>query len=203
MTEWCLFAEGTVPVFCTDGFFNRHPWVPPADQVGHAERTRMVADLIIEHHADARTLSDLGCGDGSLLGLIRDLELKMWGYDAGWENVHRAQGLGLPVSYANFLSDPVEYGDIVVMSEVLEHLLDPHALLRSLPDCRLVVSSPAAETDQWHYIHHAWAWDEEGYTKLLTDAGWRVLEQRSIAGGVAEHCGQPREQRFQAIVAVR
>lgn len=203
MTEWRLFDEGTVPIFCTEGFFNRHPWVPPGDQVGHAERTRMVADLVAEFRSDARTLSDLGCGDGSLLAMIRDLGLKRWGYDAGWANVHRAQGLGLPVTYADFLTEPVEYGDIVVMSEVLEHLLDPHGLLKSLPDCRLIVSSPAAETDQWHYIHHAWAWDEDGYAKLLTDAGWKIVEHRSVAGGIAEHMGERREQRFQAIVAQR
>lgn len=203
MSEWRLFDEGSVPVFTTDGFFNHHPWVSPADQVGHTERTRMVADLVAEYRGDAQSLSDLGCGDGSLLGLIGELGLKAWGYDAGWENVHRAQSLGLSVSYANFLSDPVDYGDIVVMSEVLEHLLDPHALVRSLPGCRLIVSSPGAETADWHYVHHAWCWDEEGYAKLLTDAGWQVLARRSVAGGFAEHCGQLREQRFQAIVAQR
>lgn len=203
MTEWRLFDQGTVPAFCTNEFFNRHPWVPPTDQVGHAERIHLVADMVKSHLGAARTLSDLGCGDGSLLKLIRDLPLRMWGYDAGRENVTRGRSDGLDVHCADFLTDKVDLGDIVVMSEVLEHLIDPHGLLDTIAADRMVASSPASETNEWHYEHHAWCWDMDGYRALFEDAGWTVLDQRAVFGGVAHHNDRDAELWFQALVAQR
>ena len=165
----------------------------------------MVAALVrrfITSHPVASVV-DLGCGDGSLLNLLRDLPLPMWGYDAGVENVQRATDFGLDVRRADLLSDPVEYGDLIVASEVVEHLLDPHKFIAALPGERLVVSSPSAETDEWHYEHHAWAWDLDGYAQLVRDAGWTVVEQVECSGGVNFHGGSCRPQRFQAIAAVR
>lgn len=204
MSEWRLFPEGEVPIFCTPGFFARHPWVPGETQTGHGERIAMVADLVKEHVGDAKTLSDLGSGDGSLLRELIDLPLRMWGYDAGWENVHRAAILGgARVTCADFLNEQVDLGDVVVMSEVLEHLYDPHGLLKAIPARKMVASSPSSETGDWHYVHHAWAWDMDGYRQLFTDAGWTVLDQRQVFGGINKHCERDGEQWFQALVAVR
>lgn len=203
MTEWRLFAEGTVPRFCTPRFFAAHPWTPPEMQVGHAQRTRLVADIIKANVGDAETLSDLGCGDGSLLKLIRDLPLRTWGYDAGWANVQRARGNELRVDCADFLTEQVELGDIVVMSEVLEHLVDPHGLLRDTKATRIVASSPVSENGEWHYVHHAWAWDMDGYRDLFTDNGWTVTDQQVVYGGIAHHCDRDDELWFQALVAHR
>ena len=198
-----LFADGEIPIFCTPGFFARHPWVPGDMQVGHGQRLRMVADVVKEHTGDATTLSDLGCGDGSLLKLLAGLPLRMWGYDAGWENVHRAIADGLRVSCLDFLNEQAELGDIVVMSEVLEHLVDPHGLLRAIPATKIVASSPSSETADWHYVHHAWAWDMDGYRELFEGAGWHVVDQRQVLGGIAKHCDREAELWFQALVAVR
>jgi len=201
--QWRLFPEGEVPIFCTPGFFNRHPWVPGEAQIGHAERTRMMADVIKEHVGDAKTLSDLGCGDGSLLKAIADLPLQSWGYDAGYENVHKAAFNGVRVKWADFLNEVVDLGDIVVMSEVLEHLYDPHQLLRDIPATKMIASSPSSENGDWHYVHHAWAFDMDGYRAMFEGAGWTVVDQRQVLGGVAHHCDRDAELWFQALVAVR
>ena len=70
--EWKLF-DGDPPGYTTTTFFRDSPWVSPARQAGHAERTamaaRLVADVVTRYEPD--TLSDLGCGDGSLLDAIR------------------------------------------------------------------------------------------------------------------------------------
>ncbi|WP_347701402.1 class I SAM-dependent methyltransferase [Nonomuraea sp. B12E4] len=163
----------------------------------------MVADLIAEHCGDAQTLCDLGCGDGSLLVALRGLPLTTWGYDAGAQNVRVALAAGLDVSRCDFLTEPVELGDIVVMSEVLEHLVDPHSFLAGMAATKLVASSPSSETGDWHYRHHAWAWDEAGYRALLEGAGWAVVEQRTCYGGINVHGGRHGEQHFQAIIAER
>jgi trans-aconitate methyltransferase len=205
MTEWRLFPEGAVPDFSTPEFFGTHPWVPPHGQIGHQERTAMVVDLVANHIGTAQTLSDLGCGDGSLLAALegRHLPLRMWGYDAGRENVATALSAGLDVTHADFLTAQVDLGDIVVMSEVLEHLADPHGFLAKLSANRLVASTPSSETGDWHYYHHAWAWDTAGFRDLLEGAGWSVVEQRTCFGGINVHCGRAGEQHFQAVVAER
>lgn len=165
----------------------------------------MVANLVrrFVHSHPVASVVDLGCGDGSLLNLLRDLPVAMWGYDAGVENIEQAGWANLDVRRADFHADPVEYGELIVASEVVEHLLDPHKFIAGLPGERLVVSSPSAETDEWHYEHHAWAWDLDGYAQLVRDAGWTVVEQVECSGGVNFHGGVTRPQRFQAISAVR
>ena len=204
MTEWKLF-DGDAPDFSTLLFFQEHPWVPPAHQEGHAQRTAMTADMIrkVSAQYELRTLSDLGCGDGALLDLIRDLPVQMWGYDAGEQNVAVARAKGLDVRQADILASSLEYGDLITCCEVLEHLADPHGFLNRMPGNRLVITSPSAETADWHYVHHAWAWDLDGYAALASGAGWHVKMQVECDGGVNHHGGTDLPQRFQAIFAVK
>jgi predicted TPR repeat methyltransferase len=205
LTEWQLFEPGTVPDFTTPAFFEAHPWVDPRHQLGHAERTAMTADLIRKFVAThpVASLVDLGCGDGSLLGMLRDLPIRMWGYDAGVANVGRAKAAGLDVRRADLLSGAVEYADLIVATEVVEHLVDPRAFIRSLPGRRLVLSSPSAEDADWHYEHHSFAWDLEGYASLAADCGWTVVEHVECDAPDNHHGGIRRPQRFQAISATR
>lgn len=197
MSEWRLFREGTVPAYTQPGFFAAHPWVDPAGQRGHAERTDMVADLVADVVNDQgiASLTDLGCGDGALLQKIAQrVQVKAWGYDLGIQNIHVARSLRLvDARRANFLpeGDEIEYGELLVATEVVEHLVDPRQFIRHLPGGKLILSSPWDETDRDHYIHHAWAWDEDGYRALVEDCGWTVKEQRRCPEG------------FQAIWAVR
>lgn len=211
MTEWRLFEEGAVPVFTTQEFFAAHPWISPAHQIGHAERMQMVLQAYrdLSHARATEALTDLGCGDGSFLELLRASgempPVRAWGYDAGTGNVEVARQKGLDVRQANILTDELEYGDIITVTEVIEHLLDPHTFLRSLPSKYLIATSPSAETDEWHYEHHAWAWDIDGYSKLLHDAGWMELRHyECFSKQMYDHgTGFFQPLRFQAIVASR
>ena len=203
--EWKLF-DGAAPYFSQPGFFAAHPWVPPENQAGHAQRQAMVAGIIrtvAEEPEPLASLTDLGCGDGSLLALIKDLPVKAWGYDLGAGNLARAAELGVDVREANILTDLLEYGELIVASEVVEHLADPERFLRGLPGQSLLLSSPSAETGDWHYEHHAWAWDLEGYWDLVERCGWTVDWQEECDGGVNWHGGITAPQRFQAILASR
>jgi hypothetical protein len=128
------------------------------------------------------TVSDLGCGDGGLLSVVAGKRgVEAWGYDfqpsnqAGW--VER----GVTASKADVFGrdrDTVLYGDIVVMTEVLEHLADPHGVLQRLgarPAVKyLVCSSPWTEHPGSHDECHAWAWDMDGYRALIEQGGFRV-----------------------------
>lgn len=205
MSEWRLFPEDTVPVWTTPEFFAAHPWVSPTHQFGHAERTKMVATLVRRFVAThpVSSLVDLGCGDGSLLNLLRDLPLSMWGYDAGVQNCEQAAAADLDVRRADFFTDPVEFGELIVATEVVEHLVDPHTFIANLPGNRLILSSPSAEDADWHYEHHAWAWDPHGYAALVTGCGWTIVEHAECDATGNIHGGVWRPQRFQAISAVR
>lgn len=211
MTEWRLFPDGTVPAFTTLEFFRNHAWVPPWGQAGHAERTGMVGALIrslvggeMPNVDPPASWTDLGCGDGSLLLSLRDLPVVARGYDAGRQNVIQAQVEGLDVRGADILRvDEFDEAGLVSACDVVEHLVDPHGWLAAVPSRLLAISSPSAETDEWHYVHHAWAWDVDGYRALVEGAGWTVLLQAETDAPATVHGGVVRPQRFQAIVAER
>jgi len=42
-----------------------------------------------------------------------------------------------------------------------------------------VASSPFRETDKDHYEFHTWAWDPDGYAKLLNDNGWMIIDHKT------------------------
>lgn len=200
-----LFEEGTIPAFTTREFFAGHPWIWPGHQLGHQQRTDMVSGVVHRLYRDRPfgSVSDLGCGDGSLLAALADLPVPAWGYDAGVGNVAVAAETDLDVRLADFLTDPLDYGELVIASEVIEHLVDPHGFVRDLPGDLLVLSSPSAETATWHYEHHAWAWDMDGYREMAEGAGWTVIQHEDCEAEVNHHNGETRPQRFQAIACVR
>lgn len=191
MTEHKLF-EGAVPYVSTAEFHADRERAPHLEQAAHRPRLEEAAEYVVSLGTVVSPVmvSDLGCGDGGLLQLLKDRpEIESaWGYDfapanaAGWtERGVRARAMD--VFGADW--DSIGFGDVVVMTEVLEHLADPHRVLRLIREQQadvmgLVCSSPWNEGPGNHSPEHAWAWDVQGYRDLLEGAGWSVVRHEQV-----------------------
>jgi SAM-dependent methyltransferase len=189
VTEHKLF-EGAVPYVSTAAFHADRERAPHLEQGWHrprleraAEFVRMVTD---RQPVKDRTVSDLGCGDGGLLSLLAGPgEISAWGYDfapanaAGWTE-RGVSAFALDVFGVDI--QRVQFGTVTVMTEVLEHLEDPHGVLRWVRGNSrfLVCSSPWNENQNNHCEEHAWAWDLEGYAAMIQAAGWTVVQHQQV-----------------------
>lgn len=191
MTEWKLF-DGATPHVSTFEFHEHRERAPHLEQVHHQPRLFRAEQFVrtAAQELDGATVSDLGCGDGGLLSLLKDAPgiTAAWGYDfapanaAGWAE-RGVQAAAADVFGADWYS--VVLGDIAVMTEVLEHVADPHGVvwrLRARGVKRLVCSSPWDESPARHCPEHAWAWDMDGYATMVGAAGWQIRQHESVGG---------------------
>lgn len=180
MSEWRLFDGGTAQV-STAEFHRDRDRAPHLEQDGHRYRLFAAAQEI--GRLNPHTVVDLGCGDGGLLSLLLNMGIPCWGYDfapnnaAGWVE----RGVTAELRDVFTTRDVPRWGELVVMTEVLEHLTDPHGVLAWVArHARWVVaSSPRWETDATHATEHAWAWDEDGYAALFRP-WWSVVEHHGL-----------------------
>jgi hypothetical protein len=188
VAEWKLF-EGDVPYVSTAQFHADRERVPHVDQPHHRPRLDKAAELVAEaalQQGGSVTVSDLGCGDGGLLSLLAQMpHLDCWGYDfqpsnaAGWFE----RGVtAYPLDAFGTERASVVLGDISVVTEVLEHLADPHDAVRWIGKYSpwIVASSPWAERLGRHDECHAWAWDLAGYQALIRQGGYEIAAHDRI-----------------------
>lgn len=183
MTEWKLF-EGDVAPFTDDDFYRDREAAHHMEQDGHRERLikAFMYALYAKNNLDCGTFSDLGCGDGGWVEVATQNHLTAWGYDMQPQNVEYATNVRhVDVRLTNFEQDAtIEYGDCSILTEVLEHVSDPHGLVKNLPSRVIVASSPAWETPDNHYEFHNWAFDEDGYRALIEQGGYRIFKHETV-----------------------
>jgi SAM-dependent methyltransferase len=189
MTEYRLFA-GDVPHVSTAEFHEHRERAPHLEQPVHRPRLDTAAELVRDALGRlgpaSRSVSDLGCGDGGLLSLLQaDEGVSCWGYDfqpsnqAGW----RERGVrAYPYDAFGAGRDRVQFGNVAVMTEVLEHLATPHEVVRwvALRSRFVVASSPWTETPESHDECHCWCWDQDGYRALIEQGGFTVLRHETV-----------------------
>jgi hypothetical protein len=181
--EWRLFDEGTVPEYTTAEWYAGREHAPHLEEAGHRGRLMQTAAYVAQaaFGRQLRTVVDLGAGDGGLLSLLGP-GLHAWGYDLMPANVDAAKDRGVDVRLGDVLTSDIYWGQIAVCTEMLEHLVDPHAFVRRIADYAevLVCSSPADERPGRAYEFHTWAWDETGYRNLVEQAGFTVTAYRRV-----------------------
>lgn len=169
MTEYRF--EGA-EYFATEQFHEDREAADHLHEPGHMARLWCVAGIvndIIWRQGHDLTIIDYGCGNGGLLSLLHSSNAK--GYDFQPANVTQAQQLGRNVEHRDFVNNP-DRSNIAIMTEVLEHMDDPHGFLRNLECNILVASVPLGETPEHHYEYHVWGWDGDGFANMLTANGY-------------------------------
>lgn len=189
MGEWKLF-EGEIPHVSTFEFHEHRDRAPHVDQPGHRPRLERARDLVVQavdelipagsFDGTLLNVSDLGCGDGGLLQLLAaDDRIRAYGYDFQPSNAAGWAERGVEAALADvFGADrkSVDVGRIAIVTEVLEHLADPHGVVRWIGEDAdfIVASSPWQERSARHDECHAWAWDLAGYQALIRQGGYEI-----------------------------
>jgi SAM-dependent methyltransferase len=133
--------------------FYESPDVPLRSGLDRARRqARMLAGMLRDVTAPA-VIIDLGCGDGSALAIAaeRNPAHRFAGIDWSGDALRQAQAVGLTVIRASVsgASLPIADGaaDVVIMSELIEHLVDPDGAVAEArrilrPGGSLLLSTP-------------------------------------------------------------
>lgn len=196
MAQWKLFP-GKVPYVSTAEFHADRERAAHLEDPIHRPRLEKAAEYVrvAASRAWDQTVSDLGCGDGGLLSLISEDVDDAWGYDFCPANTEGWAERGVKAEFLDvFGADrgKVRFGTITVVTEVLEHLADPHGAVRWIAENSsfIVASSPWDERPGYHEECHAWAFDQDGYAQLVEHAGFEILKHEFA-------------EKFQVILAVR
>lgn len=199
MTEWRLFPEGTVPECTLPSWYETRARAPHLEEGAHRDRLLLAADMVRDaiDRFGIRSVVDLGSGDGGLLSLLQPLSFEsdtpMWGYDLQRSNVTPAVlERNVDVRLGDVVAGEIEWGELAVCTEMLEHLLDPHEFVRRVgAHSRVIVaSSPFTERPGSAYEFHTWCWSIEGYRALIEQAGFHVERHETTS-------------MFQVILAVK
>jgi 2-polyprenyl-3-methyl-5-hydroxy-6-metoxy-1,4-benzoquinol methylase len=155
------------------------------NQSGHRPRLLTAHEYLDEilKTQTIQSVADFGCGNGGLMREIKraNPDLEIWGYDLCPANVLEAKDRGSNVELVDFvLETDLKYPEVVICTEVLEHLVDPDAFLKKLLDNGVkyvIASSPNYETPTSHEDYHLWVFQDNSYGDMFTEIGFEVLKQ--------------------------
>ena len=177
-----------------------------AHEVSHRYLFPIVNEFLKDVPAGARVL-DLGCGNGTFLSLFQSRGWKLYGSDFSPTgiNVARANFPGIEFFLADASAPAsniaVEVGkvDVILSTEVIEHLYDPRGFLRNAhyllrPGGRIVLTTPyhgylknlvlavTGKMDDhftalWDHGHIKF-WSKRTLVTVLREAGFEQIEFR-------------------------
>jgi 2-polyprenyl-3-methyl-5-hydroxy-6-metoxy-1,4-benzoquinol methylase len=184
--EYRFFQEGTTPYFSTQEFHDDREAAPHIEQHGmQRDRLLLAGEFVKQLYFEYgfKTVSDLCCGDGGLLQHLNPFFLEngisAWGYEFQPANVRDAiYKRKVNVAFADVVNDDIQFGELTIMTECLEHFEDPHSMVKRISENSkaIVISSPNGETPEAHYELHTWGWSWPAYENLITQFGFNVVK---------------------------
>lgn len=110
-----------------------------------------------------QSVADLSCGDATIARALNAETVTLGDFAPGYE-------LTGPIEETIHSLQPV---DLFVLSETLEHLDDPDAVLKEIRTKTryLVLSTPEGETSAGN-VEHYWGWDSAEVESMLAAAGF-------------------------------
>lgn len=153
-----------------------------------APRFRVQTILRILAEASPRSIADLGCGDGTLLGEIHGAlpESVLAGIDLSAPQIEENRKRHPEIEW---YAGDVEHQDFVTphrfeaitASELIEHLGDPAGFLRALhrfaaPGALLVLSTQSGKIGETEkHVGHIRHFSKEEMRRLLEECGWKPV----------------------------
>jgi 2-polyprenyl-3-methyl-5-hydroxy-6-metoxy-1,4-benzoquinol methylase len=164
-----------------------------------------IVDRLVKDVPAGSTVLDMGCGNGSFLSLYQDRGWNLYGTDFSPTGIEIARTnypdiefiLGDSQTSAGDLLNQVGPVDLIISTEVIEHLYDPKAFLRTAhevlkPGGVMVVTTPyhgylknlvlaiTGQMDQhftvlWDHGHIKF-WSAQTLRKAITDTGFECVE---------------------------
>ena len=164
---------------------------------GHCDPEERVA-WVLSRVPGVRSVLDLGCGDGSLLGGFPP-SLDRYGIDSDAHLVSIALKTHKKITFRHHdLEDAFEIpqADVIMLFHLLEHVTDPRNLLTRIRQAaaettRLVVEVPildrAIETQGpdlcgFFSIPHRTHFSRHTLDRMLSHCGWQVEQRTDLAG---------------------
>lgn len=140
---------------------------------------------------------EVGCMHGLLLTQLQEHGLKVKGVELDKDAVKYCQSIGLDVeqsSIEDHLQKASKKHDVIIMSHVIEHIVDPKlqlkALWKKMPESgRLVLITPNSSSlsrrlfgrywGYWQVPVHINHFNIQSMRKLLKDTGFKIVESRN------------------------
>ena len=151
---------------------------------GHRERLLQAVELIQAAlpHTSEGTVADWGAGNGGLLHELKKLSIDAHGYDMSPLAVKWGRdkyGVALSELDVTKHSADRRAGNVVVLTEFLEHLVSPHTLVGQIFNLYtevdfIAASVPGFEDPRKPYEYHLWCWHGNSFADMFTRIGWKV-----------------------------
>jgi SAM-dependent methyltransferase len=131
--------------------FYENPAVPVASGSGRAHRQLRMLESVLGRADGPQVILDIGCGDGEATALVPRQDHTVVGVDWSMMALRHAQSLGLSLIRGGIDPPglPLATGgaDIVILSEVVEHLVDTDSAIEEIhrvlrPGGTLLLSTP-------------------------------------------------------------
>ena len=147
--------------------------------------------LIERYLKPGSKILEIGCGEGILLSELTNLGFVVEGIEPSFDASSRARSKGLKVTTSQFPTYiPDDTYDLVILSHVLEHILDPYLFLEEIskliPDRYLLLIQtnyrgiiPRVTQKEWYAWapkEHYWHFTPHGIRSLVNKIGLILID---------------------------